>query len=236
MCGMFPPPCKTNTCDMCCQSNPYPPSHTSQNFILKALKSPAILPLIKYILNEICFDRILLKKCSPVLSAVSLLYVALPQKKSFRNQPSVSYLEFASSILSVFGCRHPIPGLVHALIPSFFIWCFGVSLPKVSCPKVSCLHFPSFSLLHYYYFSFTFPMEEAVLYAVPIINVISKELNFPLLKILMFYKKTFRSFFSVYCWLWILPWFDAHSHPCISTQAKYFCMFVFLVRIKYISD
>lgn len=56
----------------------------------------------------------------PVLSPASLLYVVFPQINFL--EPAFSFLlEFISSILTVFSGRHPIPDLVHALIPSFFI-------------------------------------------------------------------------------------------------------------------
>lgn len=60
------------------------------------------------------------KKMFPVLSPTSLLYVVFPQRTFL--EPAFSFLlEFISSILTVFSCRHPIPDWVHALIPSFFI-------------------------------------------------------------------------------------------------------------------
>lgn len=109
-----------------------------------------------------------LKKMFPVLSPAPSASLQHCLKKSLQNQPSVSCLEFVSSILTVFGYRRPILDLIHALIPSLFYVMFWHVPAKILLPTGTLGHFcakrwssvplchSSTPLLHYYY-SIYFP-------------------------------------------------------------------------------
>lgn len=140
MCSMFPPPSKTNQhiCEKHHLVNPHPPSHTPwscmrHTSILKALTSPTNLSPSENT-SEVKFVLVAAaRKMFPALFPAPSASLQHCPRKVFTEPPSVSCLEFVSFILTVFGYRHPIPDLVHALIPSLFI-CDVLACPCRNSP------------------------------------------------------------------------------------------------------
>lgn len=81
------------------------------------------------------------KKNVPCPLPCTICFPADCLRKSLQNQPSVSCLEFVSSILTVFGYRRPILDLIHALIPSLFYVMFWRVPAKILLPTGTLGHF-----------------------------------------------------------------------------------------------